>query len=297
MRRCLTTMVVIAGLLSGCASTGMPSFGGTGAAPSAIAGEHFSFRDARNDDVSVRVRTVVLAGDPTFLPGDPNWIQLELTIENVGSRTLSYEQTQPRLIDGRMLASSAGQDLMKAPSMLTTAATQVGLGTAGVLIGAMLFPPAALIGGMAGGAWTLFNADRQIGRIEELRERSLHTGAIQPNSYVSGLVFIPAGTGIDGISVSYSAAGSSRSIYLGRSDAVPPPLPVKPGVDVPDSERYRIRTTATLRSGPATTSTAVRVLRSPSVVTSTGQTNGEWVEVRDDTGSTGWIYLPLLTPE
>jgi hypothetical protein len=303
----LVVSILALGMLAACETTGGLRTGGSSNSANS-AGESFEFRTARSRDVSVTASRVVIAGYPGFLPTDPNWVQIELRIENVGNRSVTYVGTQARLEDGRVLpgASHSGE-LAKMPSMLGTAATQVGLGTGATIVGAMLFPPLALVGAMAGGAYTLYNADRQVGRIGEAAERLLPSTSIPPRGYVSGLAFVPAVKGIAGISISYSdpnsglASGAIGSVYLPRSresqivSGVVSPSSRAGAVNAP-TPTHRVRTTATLRIGPTTSAQALSVLRAPAGVRDTGERNGDWWKVQDQTGAEGWVFGPLLLP-
>lgn len=310
MRR-LVVSVLAAGMLAACGTTGGLDLGGSGNAGGS-AGETFNFQTARNPDVSVTVSRVTLAGDPVFLPTDPNWVQIELRFENVGNSPVTYVGTQARLEDGRILSgASHSGELTKTPSMLGMAATQVGLGTGATIVGAMIFPPLALVGAMAGGAYTLFNADRQMNRMEEATERFLPSTAIPPGGYVTGLAFVPAVRGIAGISVSYSdryssgglgsgaASGAIDSVYLERNRQNQPietTVSVPLQTELPYAPTHQVRATATLRTGPATSASALSVLRAPARVRDMGERSGDWWKVQDETGAEGWIFGPLLSP-
>lgn len=293
-------VVAAAATLCGCASNSMmPSLGGTRSAPAAIAGETFAFQPEANGEVAVRVQQVLTAGQAGFLPGDPNWIQLDIVFENTGRDTVALRQVQERLVDGRTLASaSSALEVTKPPSFVGSTTTTVGLGVAGTLIGSFLFPPAALASGAAMIFMPMFQADRLQARMAELNQRSLRPGPVAPNSYISGLAFIPAVTGVSGVVVTYERNGSTRSVVLVRTNApsaAPGPQSFEPAAGN-FAPTHRIRTSATLRSAPGTGSPSIRVLRAPERVTQTGRLEGDWWEVRDQSGQTGWIYGALLAP-
>jgi hypothetical protein len=65
------------------------------------------------------------------------------------------------LTDGTVVASAQSPtELMRQPSFLKCGLTTVGVGTPGMLVGAFLFPPAALVSGGAIAFAPMFQADR-----------------------------------------------------------------------------------------------------------------------------------------
>lgn len=300
MRTGISALLALSLVASGCASTDMmPRLGGAGAAPSAITGETFEFRPVQNADVSISISRATIAGQPDFLPGDPNWVQLHMAVENRGQHPISVTQVQIRLVDGRTLRSASGaQELMKPPSFVASTAANVGIGTAGMLVGAFLFPPAAIVGGLAMVFMPMFSADRLQARLAELDSRSLRAEAVVPGSYVDGLVFVPAVTGIDQVVVVYSRDGAARSVFLERVATTAAVVPDSTGDPQPpqvaQEAMWQVRTTATLRAGPGTSSESLQVLRSPATVVATGRRENGWLEVRDERGVVGWVLGTLL---
>lgn len=201
--------------LAGCASAPLPqAMRGAPPAPR----ESFSYQAASDRDIRVTVGEVLIKGDPDFIPADPNWLQVRVTVANVGSRTIRYQETKERLADGRVVAGAqSATELMKAPDYVKTA----GVGTAGIIAGGLLFPPAALIGGAVMAFGPMFQANRSQHLLEKVQQAGLHPGAVAPGTTVSGFEFVPAVSGQTGLIVFYEAGGASQSLSIRRSSAAP----------------------------------------------------------------------------
>lgn len=218
--RVLTGIVAASVLLAGCASSGMPnmSIPGMGSRQSRTPTESFAYLPASNRDISVTVGSVVGYADPDFIPGDPNWLQIRLTIANTGNRTVTFTDAKEQLADGTVIGSarSAGE-LLKPPSMVATTAGIVGVGTAGMVIGSLLFPPAALVSGAAIVFGPMFMADRMGNTVERLNREGLQAGPVAPGTSTSGLLFVPAVTGQTALLIFYEVGGSQESLVVQRA--------------------------------------------------------------------------------
>lgn len=180
--------------------------------------ESFAYLPASNRDLSVTVASGVGFADPDFIPSDPNWLQIRLTIANTGNRTITFTEAKEQLADGTVISSarSAGE-LLKPPSMVGTTAGIVGFGTAGMVIGSLLFPPAALVSGAAIVFGPMFMADRMTRTAERLNREGIRVGPIAPGTSSSGLLFVPAVTGQTALLVFYEVGGSQESLVVQRA--------------------------------------------------------------------------------
>lgn len=210
------SIVVASALLAGCAAGGM-GFGGP-QAPAEIALETFTYGAVSNPDVRVSIDEVVIAGQPGFIPSDPNWLQIRMTVSNVGSRTVNLTKVQEQLEGGVVLNAAQGAgELIKPPNLVREGLITTGVGTAGMVAGMFLFPPAALIGGALIAFRPMFEGDR-VGRMaERLSRESLRVGPIAPGTSAQGWVFVPAVRGQTGLIVFYEVGGSSESLAIPRT--------------------------------------------------------------------------------
>jgi hypothetical protein len=209
--------IALAGvLMTGCASGGM-GFGGP-RAPQAIALESFSYEAPSNRDVQIRVDEVLIAGQPGFIPSDPNWLQIRMTVTNVSGRTVNLTRVQEQLEGGVVLpAAQSAAELVRPPNLVREGLITTGVGAAGMAVGALLFPPAALVGGAIIAFRPLFEGDR-VGRLaERLSRESLRVGPIAPGTATRGWVFVPAVRGQTGLIVFYEVGGSSESVAVLRT--------------------------------------------------------------------------------
>lgn len=205
-------------LLAGCASDNFPGVPGVGTAARVTPPpELFSYAAASDRSVRITVGQVVSRGEQGFIPSDPNWLQVPVTVSNIGSRTISFSDVKAQLADGTVVNSaSTASELLKPPSMVTTTAGIMGLGAASTLIGAFIFPPAALIGGAAIALAPAFMGDRVARTVERLNREGLHPGPIAPGTSVAGVVFLPAVRGQTALIVFYEVGGSSESLRVDR---------------------------------------------------------------------------------
>ena len=192
------------------------SLPGRHAAPDAPR-ETFSYRPAADRNIRVVVDRVVLRGDPDFIPSDPNWLQVRLTVSNVAARTVTLGDVKQRLADGRVVnAARDSAELQKAPNFVKDAAVGAGAATAGMVAGTLLFPPLALVGGAAFLMGPLMSANRMMRTEARFTQTSLRTGALAPGTSSSGYVFFPAVTGQTGFIVFYESDGMSQSLPIVR---------------------------------------------------------------------------------
>lgn len=218
--RVLSGVLAASVLLAGCASSAMPNMPipGMGSRQARAPTENFAYLPASNHDLSVTVASVVGFADPDFIPSDPNWLQIRLTITNTGDRTIRFTEAKEQLADGTVIRSarSAGE-LLKPPNMVATTAGIMGVGTAGMVIGSLLFPPAALVSGAAIVLGPMFMADRMTRTVERLNREGIQAGPIAPGTSASGLLFVPAVTGQTALLVFYEVGGSQESLVVERA--------------------------------------------------------------------------------
>lgn len=180
--------------------------------------ESFAYKPAGNGNLRVEVLSVVSAGDPGFIPTDPNWLQVQVKITNTGTQTLSFTDLRERLSDGTVLPSAAsGNELIKPPSMVKEMAVTAGVGVGGMMAGAMLFPPAMLLGGAYMAFRPMFAGDKVAKVAQRLNEEGLRPGPLAPGTSMSGLVFLPAVTGQTGLLTFYEIGGASQSLAIQRA--------------------------------------------------------------------------------
>lgn len=218
--RVLAGVVAASVLLAGCASSGMPnvSIPGMGGRQAQTPTEQFAYLPASNRDLSVTIGGVVGHADPDFIPGDPNWLQIRVTIANVGTRTIRFTEAKEQLADGTVLGSARSpSELLKPPNMVATTAGIMGVGTAGMVIGSFLFPPAALLSGAAIVFGPMFMADRMAKTVERVNREGIQAGPIAPGTSTSGLLFVPAVTGQTTLLVFYEVGGSQESLVVERA--------------------------------------------------------------------------------
>lgn len=218
--RVLSGVVAASVLLAGCASSGMPSMSvpGMGNRQAQAPTERFAYLPASNRDVSVTVGGVVGHADPDFIPGDPNWLQIRVTIANVGGRTIRFTEAKEQLADGTVVGSArTASELLKPPNMVATTAGIMGVGAAGMVIGSFLFPPAALLSGAAIVFGPMFMADRMAKTVERVNREGIQAGPIAPGTSTSGLLFVPAVTGQTALLVFYEVGGLQESVVVQRA--------------------------------------------------------------------------------
>ena len=90
-------------LLTGCAGIGG---GPSSASRSEVAGETFTYAPAENGLIRVSVDKVTMRGDRGYLPNDANWLQMRITVANVGKRAVSFRDFRARLENGQVIAAA-----------------------------------------------------------------------------------------------------------------------------------------------------------------------------------------------
>jgi hypothetical protein len=202
-------------LLTGCAGIGG---GPSSASRSEVAGEKFNYAPAQNGAIRVSVDEVRMRGDRGFLPNDANWLQLRVTVANVGKRTVSFRDFRAKLDNGKVIAAADTIDeLAKMPSAGKTMGRMAALGIGGQVIGAMLFPPLALVASGANVAGITKDADDWQKRARSIDAEILKPQDIAPGTSVSGDVYIPAVRGQTGLIAFYQTGGRSESLNIART--------------------------------------------------------------------------------
>lgn len=218
--KALTSVGLSALLLTSCASGGMPDIGmpGMGSREAQAPTETFAYAPATDRNVRAEVESVAIHGEPGFIPSDPNWLQVRLRLTNVGSQTVNFTSVKERIADGSVINSAASaSELIKPPNLVREGLTTTGLGVGTMVAGAMLFPPAALIGGAVMAFRPLFKID-QVGRTaERLSREGLRVGPIAPGTSTSGYIFVPAVRGQTGLITFYQVGGEDHSLVIPRS--------------------------------------------------------------------------------
>lgn len=215
-------------IVTGCASNGgMP---GMQSARSILPGqsqeqpeaapETFAYAPANDRDVQVTVGRIVFPGERDFIPQDRNWLQVQVRITNVGNRTITISGVKEKLTDGTVVASAQSPDeLVKPPSFAKSSLTTIGVGTAGMLAGAFIFPPLAIAASSAAVLAPMFQADRMQKTITDAQKQGLRAEAIAPGTSAAGYVFLPAVRGQAGLIVFYQADGTTKSIEVHRTSS------------------------------------------------------------------------------
>lgn len=203
-------------MTSACATSGgSPSLQGHTAAER---GETFAYAPAADRHVRVVINRVSMKGDDGFLPTDPNWLQIHATISNIGTQTFSISTIKEKLADGTVLASAASiLELSKPPSMVGSVARMGGMSAAGTMVGMVLFPPAAIVAGLAAIFAGARSGDRKRDAQQRLQQEALKPGGIAPGTSVSGLVFVPAVSGQTGLIAFYSVGATESSLTIPRN--------------------------------------------------------------------------------
>jgi hypothetical protein len=164
------------------------------------------------------VDSVVLAGEPGFLPADANWLQMRVSVMNVGARPVKVTAVNGRLPDGSVVPSAqTPTQLQKPPSITGNMATTLGFGTAGILAGAFIFPPAALVGGLYGAARPMLKADRFRKRLSQINDSGLKAQSIAPTTSAAGNVWIPAVREQNALVILYEVDGQAQSLIVPRA--------------------------------------------------------------------------------
>lgn len=122
-----------------------------------------------------------------------------------------------KLSDNSVVASAQSPtDLAKPPSIASEAGKSVGIGVAGTLAGAMLFPPLALVASAFSLVSSVGGSDRWSKRLERIRASTLRTESVAPGTSTSGYVYVPALTNQTGLIAFYTVAGNVESLTLNR---------------------------------------------------------------------------------
>lgn len=218
--KALGSLILATAMLGGCASAGMSDVRvpGLNGRQASTPSESFAYVPASNRDIRVSVSDVALRGTTGFIPADPNWIQMRITVANESAETISLNNVKVRLTDGRVVPSaSAVSELLKPPSLVNDGMMQLGVGTAGMIAGTFIFPPLALASGVAMAIAPMMRADRNARLVERAMHETLPVGSIAPGTSVSGLIWAPAVTGQTGLVVFYQAHGAERTLVVERS--------------------------------------------------------------------------------
>ena len=192
--------------------------------------ESFSYFPASDRNLRVTVNSVVLHGQPEFIPKAANWIQINVTVANIGRRTLNVGSIQGKLSSGMLFAGARGfENILREPTaseIVGSSYAQAGVGAAASLF---IFPPAGIIVGMAGMAKDLIGMGKRERRQQRYQESLFTVGPIAPGTSIGGNVYLPALRGQDGMIVFYTLAGSDESLEVRRMPVVPAPVPAAVG--------------------------------------------------------------------
>jgi hypothetical protein len=204
------------------ATAGCAGGGGSGLLPSKKAAdtpvETFAYQQASDRALSVKVTQTLTFRDKDFLPNDRNWLQMELSVANVGKRPVQITDVRAKLAGGEVIASAANiSDLAKPPSLTGQTAKSMGINAAGQMAGMMLFPPLALIAGTAGLFSSFGGADRLGKKMKTIEGRSLQKQSLAPGTSASGLVFVPAVRGQTALMLFYTVDGRTEVVTVPRA--------------------------------------------------------------------------------
>ncbi|MDF7774283.1 hypothetical protein P1X14_03395 [Sphingomonas sp. AOB5] len=209
-----------ASLLSACMGGGGGVNSASSSAIDAKAPETFAYAPASDRSIRVSVDQVLMQGQRGYLPKDRNWLQLQLTVTNVGRQTIQLSDVRARLNNGVVIAAAGtGHELAAAPSFGGTAAKSLGIGVAGQVAGSLIFPPLALVAGGIGLANMLGGHESWRKRLQRIEGSLLRAQAIAPGTSVTGNVYVPAVRGQTALIVFYVAGGRSQSLVVARTGA------------------------------------------------------------------------------
>lgn len=180
--------------------------------------ETFAYAPAKDRDIRVTVGRVVLAGEPDFIPSDPNWLQIHVNIANVGNRTVTISDVKQKLTDGTVVISAkSASELVKPPSLVKSGLATAGVGTAGMVAGAFLFPPAMLAAGAYMAFAPMFQVDRMQKTLAKVQQQGLKAEAVAQGTSTQGYVFAPAVVGQTALIVFYHVDGQTRTLEVPRT--------------------------------------------------------------------------------
>lgn len=209
--------------VAGCATPGVgPTADTNTASPStssaAAAPERFAYQPATDRTVRVTVDSVTLKGGKGFLPRDPNWLQVHLTVTNLSRQAITYSDVKAKREDGTVIAASISSfDVAKPPSVAKSVGTSMGIMGAGMMASYLLFPPAGLIAGGASVFVPMMDQNRASNTAEEIQRSALGPQVIAEGTSAAGIVFVPAVRGQTALIVFYNAGGSTRTLTVPRA--------------------------------------------------------------------------------
>jgi len=121
----VVAVALMASLLSGCAGgAGIGSASKSGAASI----ERFAYAPATDRSVRVTVERALTYQDDGFLPKDRNWIQVELSVANVGARPVQITDVRARFADGAVLATAQTPTELAKPPREVAGLVYTGIG-------------------------------------------------------------------------------------------------------------------------------------------------------------------------
>lgn len=182
--------------------------------------EAISYTPSSDRDVRVSVTSVVMPGKKGYLPKDRNWLQLHVSVSNIGKRPIEFINIRERLSSGTVVASATSSfELAKPPSTGATVGKTLGIGVAAQAAGMFIFPPAAILVNAIG--LTGLGHESWQKRMKRIDAGILNTQTIAPNTGAEGDVYVPALHDHTGLIVFYTRDGRSETLTLSRQ-ANPP---------------------------------------------------------------------------
>jgi hypothetical protein len=216
MRIAAVAMCVV---LAGCASGGSAIMGGgRPQTPPSIAGQTFRYGPGVDRNLKVTVGRVVVAGEPDFIPQEAGWVQVHLTITNVGKAMPTILDVRERRRDGTIIqAARSSAELQKKPNYVSDTASGMGIVTAGMAAGMFINPFLAPVGGAIWLGRTLRGPQRMMDTQRRVEETGLKADIIAPSTSVSGNVFLPAVPDQTALIIFYELDGQTRTLAVPRT--------------------------------------------------------------------------------
>lgn len=198
------------------------AMGGGGGRPSAAADirrETFAYAPAADRNVRVVINRATVRGEDGFIPKDPNWLQLHVTMTNIGRRPVTLTAVQEQVNGGVVLSwAMSSADIQKTPNIGRSAAKTIGIGAAGSLAGTFIFPPLAVVGALLRGKSMMGGTKNSLRVQNDFSATALRASTIVPGTSMSGNVFVPAVRGQTGLIVLYSVGAQQQSLVVPRSE-------------------------------------------------------------------------------
>lgn len=185
--------------------------------------ETYAYAPAQDRSIRIVVDSVRTRGEPGYNPNKAGWLQLHITISNVGKDVVSVQAVRVQLSNGQTLNPALTvAELAKPPASLSTQlAKQVGITTAGMVAASFVAPPVAIIGGLG----ALFGASRSLDksgkRAAQVASQMLNPGDLAPGGMATGDVYLPAAPNQTGLIAFYYVDMHAHTLSVRRVQPAP----------------------------------------------------------------------------